>query len=742
MFFEDNYETLQGYIISILHQHNDSYVVKFHITQNNLDKNNSKNITYDPQLTLIINYGQIIGGKLFEGESIEVSGYYQFSYTYGDQFITSNVKRLPLKESHLIVQWITSNEAIKNVGKKTGERLISYYQNDLMKTLNEGDFEKICFETGITPYKVITILLAWKKHAGNIASVTYLTKMNFPYRLANNCLRAWGNKVQDMLKVNPYFLSSFLPFKKLDSFIMNRWDIKANDERRVISFVEDFLLRMYREKGDTLVKGADILRELDKKLGLSLQEIPVSEMSIIKYEKEYYQASGVYLMERYVESYILELLSSDIKRSFDERQHVRYIKSLSFSLTTEQDGAIRCAVNNPISIISGGAGSGKTTIIGGVISQYIQTERNVILLAPTGKAALRMNEATGIKARTIAKFVVDVRRSKGAEKLKNSVIIIDECSMVDLPLIYSLLSYLPIDINLVLVGDPRQLPPVGGGLFFHMLVNQSFIPMVILTQTKRQRKESGIPAVIEEILSYNVPDVPTVKKILSEGCSFHEVDDLETSFSNAAKLYCKLHSLGRDVQIIAATRDGVSKLNNLVQTTLNSISDSDISKLALGDRNKSIFIAGDKVVFNENDYNRGLNNGDIGTVIEVYPNGKLDTLYGKEVIIKMRLRFDERETQPELIDNDVYITSDEFNSGLVSLSYALTCHKAQGSQYTDLIILLDSIRLANNAWIYTALTRATNVGYIIGRRDRFEMAIKKPSSAYKRKVGLNFAQKN
>lgn len=722
-------ETVQGEITSILHQHKDSYVVRMRTNEGVI-------------ITVLIDYGMLTGPKLYEGESIVADGIFEYSFSYGDQLHCRSVRRLPLSEAHLLVQWLAKNKEIQGVGAQTGKKLIATFKNNLVDVLNKGDVEEICMESRVSPAKILTLVMAWKLYKGEIASVNYLIKLKFPYQLAMNCIGAWGEKVEYMLNFNPYYLCAFCGFSKVDRFVSERWSVDRHDPRRIAAYVEDILLSRYKNAGDTAMTATALSIKMKEGSDLDVTAIPSIQDLITINNQGNYQAAGPFFMEQYVLKRLEAIRDATckFKRKFAPEKLSEYEKKLPYKLNNKQRDAVKCSVMSPVSIIRGGAGTGKTTVIEAILAQYRGSQRKLILLAPSGKAALRMTEATGLVAKTIAKFISEVLQNEAADILHGSVVVIGETSMVDLPTIYNLLSKLPNDINLIFVGDERQLLPIGPGLFFHLIVGSScWIPQTKLSKTMRQGSSSGIQAVADSILRYEVPSIAPLQKLMKTGCAFREITDAEICFVSASKLYANLVSKNEDVQLILATRAGVAKMNSLAQTLVNPIAKEKFKSHSIELRNGSRFISGDKVVYNENDYRKGLTNGALGKVIEVYPEPKLANVEGVEVLHVMRIRFDDLSSDEMYKGaNDIYITDDEFADEKVSLAYAITCHKSQGSQYSSVIIILDSDRLSDNSWIYTAITRAKNTCYVLGRETRLIKASTTESKAVRRLTGLMY----
>ncbi len=725
----DSVYVVKGEIKSIIFRHLDSYIIR-------VIANNEKKV-------ISITYGLVLGAELIEGEIIECEGEWVHSPLYGDQFIASTVMRKKMDESHLIVTWMAKHSDIKGVGSKTGKKLIDTYGDNLSKVLDEGDIYQIAKDTakdgskGISFEKLIYLVSVWQHYSKELRCIDYLNNKRLPFKLASLCMLAWDEHCEETLEYNPYVLSAFMRFDKLDPLVRERWDkISENDERRIVAACEDILYEDYSTNGNTGMQNNELDTKLKELCGFGIEKIPLHQDSVIISESGFVQAAGQLVMETFIEQKLNNIHSSYSNREFLQSALADYQEILDFDLHPKQSEAIKISVENPLSIISGGAGTGKTTVLNGVILAFKAIERQVILLAPTGKAARRMTEATGMEARTVCKFIGDVTKNKVTDDkycFVDSVIIIDEVSMLDLPSTYGLLRNLPDNINLILVGDHRQLPPVGPGLFLHRLIKQAWVPQVKLDKTQRQDEKSVIHKITDSILAYKTPDIQPMGKIMLDGCSFYDERDYDTSIIKAAKLYSAIHNrigseINYDLQCITGTKRSVNKLNKLIQSKVNN----EKNRNSIQQESGSIFLPGDKVIFNENDYKKNLTNGAIGHVVEVYDDGKYSAVEGEQTKHVMLVQFDD-------LEDDIYITDVEFYEEKISLAYAITAHKSQGSQYHSAIIVLDSPRLMDNAWIYTSITRAKNACYIIGGRTLLEKACKTKAKALSRRIGVEYA---
>ncbi|PFG45754.1 RecD/TraA family predicted helicase [Vibrio sp. ES.051] len=720
-------EQCEGTVESIPFSHDDSYILRLRLNDNS-------------KISAVIDYGLLLGPPIVVGEHLKLKGEFKYSMQFGDQLYTVEVNRKTINSSsNLVKEWIARDRNIPGVGIASAQKLVSTYGNKLIGILNRQDVEQIMSDTGIHPTKIITLIAAWKKYDQELRTINYLVESSFLMLFPKNVISAWGDNCREILERDPYYLSAFLPFEKLDTFVQTNWNICKNDQRRLVACAEDILYRSYQEGGNTAMSANDLDTKLRQKTKYGIDTITDSQDAFYVHENGLVQSTGAFIMESYVELRLNEIARTRLfPRTFSEEKLEYYQHYSGFPLHANQINAIKNSVINPVSIIQGGAGTGKTTVIEAIIEQYRDTEREVVLLAPTGKAALRMREATGRNSQTICKFVSETTRFGRTSHYQGAIIIVDESSMIDLPTMYSLLSSIPNNINLIMVGDNRQLPPIGAGLVFQLLVKQNWIPQAKLTVTQRQKLTAGIPDMAQKILDYEVPEFEPMKKIMFEGVSFKHDSDLQSTITNAAKLYVAIHSrigdsINYDLQLIADTKATVAELNKEVQNMLNPISGDDYVTKAIYQPDKTMFVAGDKVVFNENNYEKNLTNGVVGTVLEVYPQGKFYGVSGEVVKYAIKIKFED-------IEDDVYLTETEFYTQKISLAYAVTAHKSQGSQFHTTIIVANSTYLVDNSWIYTAITRAKHACYLLGDEEVFRNGIKTETQALKRLTGVAFAK--
>lgn len=369
-------------------------------------------------------------------------------------------------------------------------------------------------------------------------------------------------------------------------------------------------------------------------------------------------------------------------------------------LTEEQRAAVRMVMSGRLSILTGGAGVGKTTCLRAVNAIARRFGYDVHQIALAGRAAQRMSDATGDSARTIASWLAEASCGRLATGGR-SLVVVDEASMLDLPTMYRLLWHLHEDARLLLVGDVSQLPPIGYGLVLHRLVQSRVIPKVELTRVLRAVESTGIPIVSRAIRDGVVPPLLPYRDG-HPGCSFIPCAPREI-VGAVERIRADLE--GEDVQVIAATYAGPAGIDT-VNTCFHRFN-------AHGKPRLGRFAESDPVIWLKNDYGRGLWNGSMGTVV----------VLGRE---HLSVRLDGQSL--DLAREDL---------GNLDLAYAISCHKAQGSQWGTVVVPIVRSRLMDRALLYTALTRAQMRVVLVGDRALLEETIRQPPPSLSRDVALS-----
>ncbi len=383
------------------------------------------------------------------------------------------------------------------------------------------------------------------------------------------------------------------------------------------------------------------------------------------------------------------------------------MENLAFPLLERQVDAVCSSLLNPISVLTGGAGTGKTTVLRVILRAYQKLGYKIYPMALAGRAAKRIKEGTGFHASTIAGFLKNVEISDDEQ----AIIVIDEASMVDLHTMYRLVMALHCNVRILLVGDPAQLSPIGYGLILHDVVKTSSIAGTELNIVKRQKGSTGIP---EFTLAVRNGQVPTFTSPPNIRFHFAQPESLNQKIT---ELYAQDPS---NTQIVGATYSanygGINTLNNLCQEQCNPTGER-LEFDLFGDRMYLNIRVNDPIIFTENEWDNDIQNGTMGRLVST----------GEESQFGM-VELDDGRT--------VELTESLIN--IVQPAYAVSLHKAQGSQFPRVIVALTGSRMIDRSWIYTALTRAeTHIDIVGTPPQQFEDAIRRTSAAEQRKTTLH-----
>ncbi len=436
------------------------------------------------------------------------------------------------------------------------------------------------------------------------------------------------------------------------------------------------------------------------------------DLAVLKVGEQRWQAMGPNVMEGFVRDRIAQMVAaehvpsghlfwevpSDSEVDADIRE---FQEQNSLQLTSEQKLAVWLAMTQRFGIIQGGAGTGKTTMLRAVHHAMLKHEGTVHAVALAGRAAMRMREATGHPARTIAGFLGALQRDE-LHLGGSDLVIVDEASMVDLPMAYMLLRMIPEDCRMILVGDPYQLPPIGMGVVFSAYCEDDRAPRVELTVVHRQAAETGIPRLAGQVREGVMPDLAPFSGP-GMGISFLKCSERDA----LGQIVEILGTLGmEETQILGAVKRGPSGIRSINETLFRLCS--------VGKPTWQGFAPGDPVIFLQNDYERLIFNGSLGAVLAVGTASLMVLWDGLEKPMEMALQ------DLEYMD----------------LAYAISIHKAQGSQFRRVIIPVFPSRLLDRTLIYTAITRAVEQVVILGDKKVLEEALAAPPAPRRRRHGL------
>ncbi len=622
------------------------------------------------------------------------------------------------RQGDFLIRFLARSKRFPSIGEATTLKLWQAHGPDLYGILAGMDPSPLAGLLGVD--RAAELLDAWHEDQAESDIAVWLDENRFDTRLANKVVRVWGRSGAAKLKANPYVMLTFANWRQVDH-AARRIGIPADDTRRLIGAVEGALYARLEQK-HTAVPGPALSAAVASLLGSRLATLSSKAVALAVADgaavsvpcPALLQPAGAAVMERYVEDRLRgmgvaakqgDLLSAPIARAAIAEALVQFQQAQNYVLTDEQCAAVELGVNGHFGLILGGAGVGKTTVLQALHAVCERHGRVVIQMALAGRAAQRMREATQRPAYTMAGFLMQVAR--GALVIPaNALAVVDEASMLDLPTSYRIMRALPETARLLLVGDPAQLPPIGFGLVFHVVAVASGVPKVELTRIYRQVGSTGIPAVALSIRNGSVPELPdwtgSSAGVTKAQCVPASLTDRLTDI---------LAALGgpNECQILSPLRQGPTGVNG-INAHFHKIC-SPGRRLIPG---HSIAV-GEPVIWTVNDWDRGLMNGSLGRVLQVSPEGYVHVEFGGVV--------HEFRRSEDLIP--------------LQLAYAITVHKAQGSQFRRVVVPVFPSRILDRTLVYTAVTRATEQVVLVGDIPAAQAAVEARPRPDQRVVGFH-----
>ena len=732
-------ETIKGYVDHIIYQNKDNgYAVL------------SMNVDDEEEICVGIFRG------VDNGENLEITGEYVEHPSYGFQFKANSFKVVEPDDLLSMERYLGSG-AIKGVGEALAKRIVKRFGKDTFRVIEEEP-ERLVEVKGISERiaQQITDQMIEKREIRE--AFLFLQKYGITNTLAVKIYEKYGMGMYGILKENPYRLAEDIQgvgFRLADE-IAEKIGIHTDSDYRIRSGILYTLLQasleghMFLPMRVLVRRSADLLQVPEEAIRAQIQNLHMDHKVVVKKttdEPEVYAFSYYYAelncarmlreLNVLMES---ELLDSEEKRIETILQ--RILKEQGLELDELQKNAVLECVKHGIMILSGGPGTGKTTTINTIIRYFDEEGMDILLAAPTGRAAKRMTEATGYEARTIHRMLEinggmeDGSRARfernGENPLEADVVIIDEMSMVDIYLFQSLLEAVSVGTRLILVGDVDQLPSVGPGQVLQDLIESKSFPTVMLKKIYRQAGESDIVM--------NAHRINMWQKIAlnnkSKDFFFLPRNDVQVIYKHMIQLITEklpryVEAQPYDIQVLTPMRKGslgVETLNEILQRYLNP-ADPSRKEHAAGDR---IFREGDKVMQIKNNYQleweivsqygiridsgSGVFNGDIGTIRRI-----------REESSTVQVEYDEHRL--------VEYTFSQLDE--IELAYAITIHKSQGSEYPAVLLPLLSgpKMLMNRNLLYTAVTRARKCVTILGSQEVVDGMIENENQ-YHRYTGL------
>ena len=713
-----NMETLKGYIDHITYQTEDGYTVM------TLAAADGSRTCVGPAKDYSV------------GETVELEGSWVDHNIYGKQFKFTSIRAVPPSDRISVIRYLSSG-AVKGVGEKMAVRIVDRFGDDTFRIMEEEP-ERLAEIKGISARMAQELAgqLAGKRDRRN--AVVFLQQYGISLTIADRIFEIYGNDVYNVIKNNPYKLAEDVPavgFKKADAIAVKA-GISMDSEYRICSAVIYELGNEAAEGHcyfpmDELCERVSGMLSLDEEL--IREQLPAMAIDHKIEIKKCAEGTRIYLpgyfrAERFCAEKLLQLRDAYAKSDDgDDDWLPRLEKDMGMELDELQRKAVKLSDESGILVLSGGPGTGKTTTINAIIRRMQDKGLEFVLAAPTGRAAKRMNEATGYEAKTIHRLLEmgadqsEMRFERNEdEPLEADCVIIDEMSMVDIWLLKALLEAIAPGSRLIMVGDVDQLPSVGPGQVLKDIMDSGEFSVVRLQRIFRQSGDSHIVENAHRINRGEHLDL----SVKHEDFFLLEKDRVEVIQEYLVQLISdvlprRLKLASGDIQVMTPMRKGllgVEGLNAMLQERLNPAADGK-EEVTYGDK---VFRNGDKVMQIKNDYQleweitgdhnvcvasgSGVFNGDVGVITRINSYLKL-----------VEVHFDDGRR--------VYYPFQQLDE--LELAYAVTIHKSQGSEYPLVIlpILSGPEMLMSRNLLYTAVTRAKRCVIMIGSNDRIQQMI-------------------
>lgn len=720
-------ETIEGYVDHIIFQNRDNgYTVACLVSEGE-------------EITCVGTFR-----FLNEGETIRAKGVYTRHPSYGKQFSVSSYESVIPQDSLAMERYLGSG-AIKGIGAALAARIVRKFGDDTLRIIEEEP-ERLAEVKGISERKAREIAEQVEEKADLRRAMMFLQQYGITQNLGMKIYRQYGQEMYGILKENPYKMAEDIPgvgFKIADE-IAARIGIHTDSDYRIRSGILYILLQasgeghVYLPKEVLLGRAKELLGVEQEYMEKHLTDLSIDRKIVIreicregKPSELAVYASSYYQIELHVAQMLHTLnLQDTVQEDILDEKIQRIQRAARIELDEKQQEAVREAVKNGLLVVTGGPGTGKTTTINAIIRYFEMEELDICLAAPTGRAAKRMTEATGYEAKTIHRLLElsggpeqaqeSIRFERNAQNpLEADVIIIDEMSMVDIFLMHALLSAIVSGTRLILVGDVNQLPSVGPGSVLKDIISSGQFPVVELVKIFRQASQSDIVVNAHKINQ----GIPVILDNKSRDFFFLKRYDANVIISIVITLIQKklpkyVEASPYEIQVLTPMKKGllgVERLNVILQQYLNPPEAEKKEK----EHGQGLFREGDKVMQIKNNYQLeweirgnygipvekgvGVFNGDTGIIREI-------NLFAETVTVE----FEEKR----------FVEYSFKQLEELELAYAITIHKAQGSEYPAVVIpLLQGPKmLMNRNLLYTAVTRARKCVTLVGdERTFFDM---------------------
>ncbi len=670
-------------------------------------------------------------GKLIAptpGELLTMKGAWMDHPKFGRQFKVISYRTVVPSSLEGIRRYLGSG-LIKGIGSVMASRIVEKFGEKTLEIIDNRieELEKV---EGIGRQRVGMIRRAWEDQKDIREVMIFLQGHGVSSAYATKIFKRYGHNSISVLKRNPYTLATDIHgvgFQTADRIAEKLGFEKSAPVRAEAGIL--YVLAQLSDDGhvyypyERLIEKCKEILEVDREVilkafgNIAYDGKVITEDLNLELEEFVPNKKAVYLARFYtsetgIAKYFARLISSPKRtRKMDKDKAIQWVQGkINLELAPKQIEAVKQAISDKVMVITGGPGTGKTTIINAVIKIYRAVGARILLAAPTGRASKRMSEATGYPARTIHRMLEYSFQKGGFQRnhdhpLEVDVLILDEVSMVDTILMYHLLKAVPAEATLVMVGDVNQLPSVGPGSVLKDIIRSNVVPVVELKEIFRQAGESLIIVNAHKINNGVMPKLKPAKESL-EDFYFIEQDDPEQALGIIIELVCEripkrftFHPID-DVQVLSPMHKGVVGAANLNMKLQEALNPSKV-QIAKGER---VFRLKDKVMQTRNNYEKEVFNGDIGRITSMDQESQQVTITFDGIPVPYN-----------------YLELDE-----VALAYAISVHKSQGSEYQAIVIpiLSQHYVLLQRNLIYTAVTRGKKLVVMVGSKEALAIGVR------------------
>ena len=681
--------------------------------------------------------------NIHEGLTYEFIGNWDIHPRFGKQMKAKSVFEVPPNTKEGLRAYLSSS-FFPGIGPVIAGRIIQHFGDDVIKIFNE-DIERLISVPGISPKKLKAIKNSWQENSEINDIMMFLQQYGISTVYAAKIYKHYGKGCVQKIKENPYSMAkdiSGIGFKYSDKIALEvgiEPDSEARIRACILHILESgsqdghcYLLEEQITIESTNLLNVDIRDKVSNMLKYMIQDKEIMSISLENDNNVRYYSKKLYYNENHCANIVGRLLIQNMNASYDEDIILKGYKGVN--LSDEQKQGVFGIINKGVSILTGGPGTGKSTMTKAIVSALLNLDKTIALAAPTGRASQRMTEVIGMQATTVHKLLGwDPENHGFLHNEKNPLwcnfLIIDESSMLDINLASSILRAIPDDCQVLFIGDMDQLPPVGPGSFFKDLIESGVVPTFKLTQIFRQGKESKIITHAHEI---NKGEHPNIKSPLVEPDIWKDGTDcmfIDSGLYNSSKSkneYSKSNSLRYGLDVVNMTKNlytniikkyhktkdiqilipmkisnlGTIRMNEIIQESVNP-SSKNKNEIKLKEKT---FREGDKVIHTVNNYDIEVFNGDIGWIQNIEEvSGTAEIKFGDDRVVKYK--------KIDLLE--------------LEHAYAITIHKSQGSEFDCAVIpvMNQYSRMLYRNLLYTGLTRAKKLAIFVGQKSSFNKAI-------------------